>query len=114
MEQNCIFCKMVNSQIKVDKLFENQNMIIIKDINPIAPLHYLLIVKEHYARLSDQSVEQAAVLGECLNVLGSIKDKLGLAEGYRLVMNQGDNGGQTVQHLHIHIVGGKVLEWSKL
>lgn len=112
--ENCIFCKMVSGEFETTKYYEDENMIIIKDINPIAPIHYLLIVKEHYALLSEQSIEQSQKLGECLHKLSSLKDLLGLTNGYRLIINQGEDAGQTVKHLHVHILAGKELNWDKL
>jgi histidine triad (HIT) family protein len=114
MENNCVFCKIVEKVIPSTKIFEDDNMIIIRDINPIAPLHYLLIVKEHYGSLHQQSIAQAHILGECLNKLSIIKSSLGLEKGFRLIINQGENAGQTVDHLHVHIVGGKKLDWNQL
>lgn len=114
MDNNCIFCKIIAGQIPCEKLYEDDNMIIIKDINPIAPIHYLLIIKEHYATLDKQDINQTNVLGQCLNKVSILKSTLGLEDGYRLVINQGKNGGQEVDHLHVHILGGKSLDWQKL
>ena len=112
--EDCIFCKIANGKIKTEVLFEDDNMVIVKDINPIAPIHLLLIVKEHYARLNEQSAVQADKLGECLNKVGLIKNTLGLENGFRVIINQGKDGGQTVQHLHAHLLGGKQFGWDKL
>ncbi len=112
--ENCLFCKMISGEIVTTKVYEDDDMIIIKGINPIAPIHYLLIVKEHYALLSEQCIEQARKLGECLHKLSIIKGSLGLTNGYRLIINQGADAGQTVHHLHVHILAGKELKWDKL
>lgn len=114
MEENCLFCKMIKGDITSSKVFENDNMIIIKDINPIAPIHYLLIVKEHYQFLNQQSIEQAHKLGECLHKLSIMQSTLGLDKGYRLIINQGEFAGQSVHHLHVHILSGKELKWEQL
>ena len=105
---------MVSGEFETTKYYEDENMIIIKDINPIAPIHYLLIVKDHYALIADQNENQSKILGECLYKLSLIKNDLGLTNGYRLVINQGEDAGQTVKHLHVHILGGKELNWDKL
>ncbi len=114
MSENCIFCKIINGQINSPKLYEDENMIIIKDINPIAPIHLLAIVKKHYALLSEQTQEDSTVVGEMLNKISRQSDRLGLVDGYRLIINQGEHGGQTVKHLHIHVLGGKSLNWNNL
>ena len=109
---DCIFCKMVNGEIDVNKLYEDENMIIINDINPKAPLHYLAIVKKHYKTVIEQTEDDALILGKCVNKIGQLRTELGLYNGYRLLINQGDDAGQTVPHLHIHILAGKKMEWN--
>ena len=84
-------------------------MIIINDLNPQAKLHYLMIPKEHFESISAMNERQAALLGECLRKLGTLTDELGLSEGFRLVSNKGENGCQSVPHLHIHVLGGEKL-----
>lgn len=111
---NCVFCKIIKGEIPADKIFEDEKMVIIKDVNPIAPIHYLLIVKEHYAFLNQQSLDSSHILGECLNKLAILQSTLGLENGYRLIINQGENAGQTVPHLHVHVLSGKNLSWEKL
>ena len=109
---DCLFCKMINGEIEVNKLYEDENMIIIKDIAPKAPLHYLAIVKKHYKTVIEQNAEDAITLGKCINKIGQLRTELGLYNGYRLVVNQGDDAGQTVPHLHIHILAGKKMDWN--
>lgn len=110
--EDCIFCKIIKKEIPSQIVFEDENMIIFKDINPAAPIHYLAVIKQHFASLFEMSSTQSALLGECLHKISLIKGALGLDEGYRLVINQGKNGGQTVNHLHVHILGGKKLNWK--
>lgn len=102
--ENCIFCKIINGEISSPKLYEDDDCIIIKDINPKARLHYLLIPKKHYALIEEQTAEDAVILGRIINKLNDLKSILGLENGYRLQINQGENGGQEVPHLHIHIL----------
>lgn len=106
---NCIFCKIVKGDIPSAKVFEDEDMIIIKDLNPQAPVHLLLIPKEHYANIVEMSDAQAQTLAKCLKKLSTLTDKLGLQNGFRLVSNKGDDGCQSVNHLHIHILGGTKL-----
>lgn len=106
---NCIFCKIVKGNIPSAKVYEDEDMIIIKDLNPQAPVHLLLIPKEHYANIVEMSDAQAQTLAKCLKKLSTLTDKLGLQNGFRLVSNKGEDGCQSVGHLHIHILGGAKL-----
>lgn len=106
---NCIFCKIVKGDIPSAKVYEDEDMIIIKDLNPQAPVHLLLIPKEHYANIVEMSDAQAQTLAKCLKKLSTLTDKLGLQNGFRLVSNKGEDGCQSVGHSHIHILGGTKL-----
>ena len=106
---DCIFCKIINGEIPSTKMYKDENMVIIKDIEPQATLHYLLIPKEHYANIIEMTDEQAVTLSKCIKKLSTLVDELGLNDGFRLVSNKGENGCQTVEHLHIHILGGEKL-----
>lgn len=106
---NCIFCKIVKGDIPSAKVYEDEDMTIIKDLNPQAPVHLLLIPKEHYANIVEMSDAQAQTLAKCLKKLATLTDKLGLQNGFRLVSNKGEDGCQSVGHLHIHILGGTKL-----
>ncbi len=106
---DCIFCKIVSGEIPSTKMYEDENMVIIKDIEPQATLHYLLIPKEHYANIIEMTDEQAVTLSKCIKKLSTLVDELGLNDGFRLVSNKGENGCQSVEHLHIHILGGEKL-----
>ena len=107
--ENCIFCKIVAGEIPSPRLYEDEKMIVIRDIEPKAKLHYLCIPKQHFAYLSEMDGEKAEVLKHCFQTIASLEKDLGLEEGYRVVINQGENGGQTVHHLHIHLLGGEKL-----
>ena len=106
---NCIFCKIAKGDIPSAKVYADEDMIIIKDLNPQAPVHLLLIPKEHYANIVEMSDKQAQTLAKCLKKLSTLTDKLGLQNGFRLVSNKGEDGCQSVGHLHIHILGGRKL-----
>jgi len=109
LKDNCIFCKIIKGEIPSTKLFENDDMIIIKDLNPQAEVHYLLIPKDHYSNIIEMTYEQSIVLARCIKTLSTLVDQLGLNNGFRLVSNKGDDGCQSVGHLHIHILGGQKL-----
>ena len=107
--ENCLFCKIVRGDIPSAKVYEDDDMIIIKDIAPQAPVHLLLIPKEHYANIIEMSDAQAQTLAKCLKKLSTLTVELGLQDGFRLVSNKGANGCQSVDHFHIHILGGDKL-----
>ncbi len=108
--EDCIFCKIIRGEIPSKKMYEDDKMIIIEDIEPQAKKHYLLIPKQHYANIAEMSAEQAAELAVCLKTLSSLTDKFGLEGGFRLVSNNGKDACQSVAHLHIHILGGEQLD----
>ena len=107
--ENCIFCKIIKGDIPSKKVYEDDEMMIIFDIEPKAKLHYLCLPKTHFALLKEMDDEKASLVARCLQKVASMEDKLGLTDGYRVIINQGDNGGQTVRHLHIHLLGGEKL-----
>jgi|SRR5690554_4341804 len=109
MSNDCVFCKIIAGEIPADKVYEDDLMIIIKDINPQTKRHYLLIPKKHYPNIMEMSLDEAVELGESLKTLSTLVDDLGLEEGFRLVSNKGVNARQSVEHLHIHILGGEPL-----
>ena len=109
-DDNCIFCKIAKGEIPANKAYEDENMVIIHDLNPQAPVHLLLIPKDHYANVCEMNDEQALALAKCVKKLSTLVDELGLQDGFRLVSNKGENGCQSVQHLHIHILGGRKLD----
>ena len=90
-------------------MYEDDDMVIVKDIAPQAPVHLLLLPKEHYANIIEMSDAQAATLARCLKKLSSMTEQLGLKDGFRLVSNKGKHACQSVEHLHIHILGGAQL-----
>ncbi len=110
--ENCLFCKFVSGEFSVDKVFENQDFIIIKDIAPKAKNHFLAIPKTHFKFLAEMTEKDAEMLGRILKTIPTLEELLELKSGYRLVINQGDDAGQTVPHLHIHILSGQKMEWN--
>jgi histidine triad (HIT) family protein len=109
---DCIFCKIIKGEIPTKKFYEDKHCIIIEDINKIAKKHYLLIPKNHYALLEEAKLKDQISLGKSLKKLTTLKQELGLENGYRLIVNQGKDAGQTVHHLHLHILGGELLRWE--
>ena len=110
--ENCLFCKIIAGEIPAIKMYEDKNMIIIKDIDPKAKNHFLCIPKSHFKLLKDMTEEQSEMLKECFKKIPTLEKELGLENGYRLVINQGEDAGQTVFHLHIHILSGQKMGWT--
>ena len=111
---DCIFCMIRDGQIPSKKFYEDDNMFIIADIDPKAEKHYLMIPKKHFKLLSEMTDEDEIMLGKCFKKLSELAPDLGLENGYRLVINQGDDAGQTVFHLHIHVMGGQKMDFPSL
>lgn len=107
--ENCIFCKIVAGEIPSPRLYEDEKMIVIRDVAPKAKLHYLCIPKTHFALLNEMDGEKAEIVKHCFATIPTLEKTLGLENGYRVIINQGTDGGQTVPHLHIHLLGGEVL-----
>ena len=108
--KDCLFCKMVAGDIKPDIVFENEKILAFKDINPQAPVHILVIPKQHISTLNE--LENNHLAGELLMTISTIADQQNLAEqGYRTVVNCNRNGGQEVYHLHLHLLGGRQMLW---
>ena len=111
---DCVFCKIIGGEIPSKRYYEDERMIVIADIEPKAEKHYLAMPKRHYKLLSEMRDADREDLGYILATIARIAPDLGLSNGYRLVINQGDDAGQTVFHLHIHIMGGQVLDFPNL
>lgn len=111
-ESTCLFCRILSGEIPSTKVFEDQFAYAFKDIDPQAPSHVLVIPKEHIDSLNDISQGDEALLGHMLRLAPKIANQLGMAEsGFRTVINTGSDGGQSVDHLHIHVLGGRSLNW---
>ena len=103
---NCIFCKIIRGEIPCRKVYEDDEMLAFHDINPVAPVHFMLIPKLHLASLAEAGEAHAAMLGRMLLLAPRLAKEQGLENGFRTVINTGKGGGQEVFHLHIHIIGG--------
>lgn len=112
MPQECIFCKIAAKEIAVAALYEDEHMMVFPDINPVAPVHVLIIPKKHIANLLELEPEEVSLMGHILCTIPKIASQLGIAdEGFRVTVNTKENGGQTVHHLHWHMMGGRKMTW---
>ena len=106
---DCLFCKIIAGSIPSTKVYEDETILAFRDIAPQAPTHVLVVPKAHIADCDDVSAENSAVVAHIFEVIPQIAKAEGLVNGYRVVSNCGEDAGQTVQHLHFHILGGKVM-----
>ncbi len=106
---DCIFCKIAAGEIPSACLYEDEYVFAFKDINPQAPVHFLVIPKQHIPSIDAISEENSCVAAKCFEVIPKIASKLGLTGGYRVISNCGADAGQTVFHLHFHVIAGKYL-----
>jgi histidine triad (HIT) family protein len=106
-----IFSKIIRREIPADIVYEDDLALAFKDVNPQAPVHILVIPKKPIPKLADAESQDHALLGHLLLTVKRVAEKAGLQNGYRVVINTGADGGQTVDHLHLHILGGRHLSW---
>ena len=102
-----LFEKIIKREIPADIIYEDELSLVIKDINPVAPIHLLIIPKKRIEKVSDSSEEDKVLLGHLMFVAGEVARDLGIEEAFRLIVNNGEEAGQTVFHLHIHLIAGK-------
>ncbi|HDN98038.1 MAG: histidine triad nucleotide-binding protein [Candidatus Omnitrophota bacterium] len=108
--EDCIFCKIAKGSVSAKVVYEDDEFIAFHDINPQAPVHILIIPKKHIPRLCD--TEDKELLGKMLILANKIAEKMGILEdGYRVVINTNRNAGQTIDHLHLHLLGGRIMNW---
>jgi len=108
--EDCIFCKIAKKEIPAEILFESNNVIAFKDVNPIAPVHVLVIPKKHIKSVAELQEEDASLMGEIILSARKIAEDLGISQnGYKLLIRVGKYGGQEVDHLHLHLIGGAPL-----
>lgn len=109
---DCLFCKIINKEIPADIIYEDEHVIAFNDISPQAPTHALIIPRKHIATLNDVQAEDEALVGHMVKTAAIIAKHLGFDEnGYRTVFNCNPHGGQTVYHIHLHLLGGKPMGW---
>ncbi|MCM8767430.1 MAG: histidine triad nucleotide-binding protein [Candidatus Omnitrophica bacterium] len=108
----CLFCKIVNNEIKSNKIYEDEELICIRDINPQAPVHILIIPKKHIGKLHETQQDDIILLGKMLKIACQIAEKEGIKDsGYRIVINTNRNAGQSIDHIHFHLLGGRIMLW---
>lgn len=105
----CIFCKIVNGDIPSTCLYEDEYVYVFRDINPQAPVHFLVIPKEHIESAGKITAENSVAVAKCFEIIPKIAEQEGLTNGYRIISNCGTDAGQTVPHLHFHVLGGKSM-----
>lgn len=112
-DPECLFCRMAAGRIAVNEVYQDEHVLAFKDISPQAPTHILVIPKSHIASLAEATSDDEQVLGHILGTVRDLAAKLGLAEdgGYRTVLNTGPKAGQSVFHLHAHLLGGRAMKW---
>jgi histidine triad (HIT) family protein len=111
-EPNCLFCRIIAREIPAEFVKEDDQAVVITDVNPQAPIHLLVIPREHLESLNDAAQKDEALLGHLLRVAAQVANAAGLEEsGYRTVINTGAGAGQSVFHLHVHVLGGRPLNW---
>lgn len=106
---NCIFCKIANGDIPSTCLYEDDFVFAFKDINPQAPVHFLVIPKAHVASAAEISSENSSLVAKCFEVISMLASREGLSSGFRVISNCGADAGQTVHHLHFHVLAGKSM-----
>ena len=108
---DCLFCKIIAGQIPAKKVYEDDRVFAFEDINPQAPTHLLIVTKRHVKGLKEATPEDAEILGYCQLVAANLARERKVEEGYRTVYNVGPGAGQSVFHLHLHLLGGRPLKW---
>jgi histidine triad (HIT) family protein len=111
-EQTCLFCRIVAGEITADVVYQDERSVALRDINPQAPMHVLVVPRDHIESLDEASQRDEALLGHLLRVAARVANEQGYSEsGYRTVINTGAGAGQSVFHLHLHVLGGRPMSW---
>ena len=109
---DCLFCKILDGEIPCDKVYENEHVIAFRDVNPQAPTHVLVIPRKHISTVNDLTEDDKNIVGEMMLAAQQVAKQDGIEDvGYRLIMNCNEGAGQTVFHIHLHILGGRALNW---
>jgi histidine triad (HIT) family protein len=111
-EMDCIFCKIASGEIKADLVYRDDQVAAFRDVKAQAPVHILIVPKQHIPSLAGVGAEQEGILGHIMYVAAQLAEREGIAQGgFRVVMNAGANAGQTVDHIHLHLLGGRGMGW---
>ena len=108
---DCLFCKIAAKELGSEAVYETDNTLAFKDINPAAPVHVLVIPKRHIASAQELTASDGGLLGELFETIAAVASGAGVDRGYRLVTNIGADAGQSVDHLHFHVLGGRSMSW---
>lgn len=108
---DCVFCKIASNEISSKKVYEDDQIVAFNDLDPQAPVHVLIIPKKHIQSADQIADDDTNIIGKIFMVASKIAKELGLKKGYRIVNNCGEDGGQTVPHLHFHLMGGRKINW---
>lgn len=108
---DCIFCKIANGEIPSKKVYEDESVVAFYDLDPQAPTHILVIPKEHIASAAEITPENSAVVAHIFEVIAKLSKELDMKDGFRVVSNCGENAGQSVKHLHFHVMSGRAFTW---
>ncbi|SFA75657.1 histidine triad nucleotide-binding protein [Clostridium frigidicarnis] len=109
---DCIFCKIVNKEIPSTKVYEDDKVLAFKDISPEAPVHIVIVPKEHIRSTNELNENNASIVAHIFIIINKIAEEQGIKDsGYRIINNCGEHGGQTVNHIHFHLLGGRNLSW---
>ena len=111
MPKDCLFCRIIEGEIPCKKVYEDQHSFAFDDINPQAPTHVLVIPRKHIEGLKEATAEDAVLIGHCHLTAAKIAKQRGIESSYRTVLNVGPGAGQSVFHLHVHLLGGRSLSW---
>jgi histidine triad (HIT) family protein len=108
---DCLFCKIIAGQIPSKKVYEDDQVYVFEDIQPVAPTHVLIVPKRHFAGLKEAEESDAEIIGYCHLIAAKIGRERKIEDGYRTVLNVGPRSGQSVFHLHLHLIGGRDMKW---
>ncbi len=108
---DCIFCKIANGEIPATKVYEDETVVAFNDLEPQAPTHILVIPKAHITSAADVNEENSAVIAQIFEVIAKLSKELDMTNGFRVVNNCGEDGGQTVKHIHFHLMSGRKFTW---
>lgn len=108
---DCIFCKIANGEIPTEKVYEDESVVAFKDLEPQAPTHLLVIPKEHIVSAADITEQNSGVISHIFEVIAKLSKDMGMDDGFRIVNNCGDSAGQSVKHLHFHVLSGRDFLW---
>ena len=111
MKNDCLFCAIIDGEIPSNKVYEDEQCYAFLDIAPMAPKHFLVVPKQHFASAAEVTPENEAVIGHIYSVIAKLAREQGFADGYRVVTNVGELAGQTVHHIHFHVLSGRDMTW---